>query len=269
MIAFNRCVKGHAAYLLILLLSIPLALAARGAQATGAAPLTNDDIIKMVQAKFGDNVIVAKIKSSPCKFDTSMDALTKLKAASVSDAVMQAMMEPAGPASPVHSVVRVAEPPLVPGFPSNATVAYKRPDGTFTAVEQCPAPDTKTGGTGRMILTQGFSSIKAKSVYRGAEAPLRIGDRRPTFYVRSNSERVVSLVRLEKKGDHREIEVERAGLSSGTGFREKDRVNATVTRVAEGMLSVIPTQELPNGEYLITFDDMGANAFDFGIAVAK
>jgi hypothetical protein len=93
----HRFVKFDAACFLILLFALVATVAARAAQAPGAAPLTDDDVIKMVQMKFGDSVIVAKIKSSACKFDTSMDALGKLKAAGVSDAVMQAMVEPAAP----------------------------------------------------------------------------------------------------------------------------------------------------------------------------
>jgi len=68
------------------------------AQAVPAQGLTNDDIIKMVQVKLADSVIIAKIKSSACAFDTSVDGLTKLKQAGVSDAVLQAMVEGGGQA---------------------------------------------------------------------------------------------------------------------------------------------------------------------------
>ena len=60
------------------------------AQAQG---LSNDDIIKLVQMKLGDSVIIAKIKSSPCAFETSVDGIAKLKQAGVSDVVLQAMVE--------------------------------------------------------------------------------------------------------------------------------------------------------------------------------
>jgi hypothetical protein len=60
----------------------------------GEAPgevITNGDVVKMVKAKLGDSIIISKIKSSACNFDTSVDALVKLKEAGVSDAVIQAM----------------------------------------------------------------------------------------------------------------------------------------------------------------------------------
>lgn len=55
--------------------------------------LTNADIIKMAQAKLGDAVITSEIKHSKCDFDTSPNALIKLKQAGVSDRVLEAMTE--------------------------------------------------------------------------------------------------------------------------------------------------------------------------------
>jgi len=55
--------------------------------------LTNDKVIKMASVKLGDAVILGKIKTSQCNFDTSTDALIKLKQAGVSDTVLQAMIE--------------------------------------------------------------------------------------------------------------------------------------------------------------------------------
>jgi tetratricopeptide (TPR) repeat protein len=66
-------------------------------QASGPPALTNDDVVKMVQAQLPDSVIIAKIKSSSCAFDTSPDALISLKKSGVSAAVLQAMAEAPGP----------------------------------------------------------------------------------------------------------------------------------------------------------------------------
>ncbi len=55
--------------------------------------LTNDDIIKLVKAELGDQVVIDKIKSSPGdKLDTSTDALIRLKKAGVSKAVIDAII---------------------------------------------------------------------------------------------------------------------------------------------------------------------------------
>lgn len=62
-----------------------------------ANELTNKDVLDMTKAGLSSDVIIAKIKSSKTKFDTSPNTLTELKAANVSDAVILAMVE--GPAA--------------------------------------------------------------------------------------------------------------------------------------------------------------------------
>src|SRR5436309_1318867 len=77
--------------------------------------VTNDDIIKMVQAKLGDGIVISKIKASPCAFDTSVDALVKLKETGVSDPVIQAMHDcqeaaKAAPEPPANEPVPAGNP---------------------------------------------------------------------------------------------------------------------------------------------------------------
>jgi len=58
-------------------------------------PLSNNDVIRMVQVGLSDDVIVEKIRSATSiAFDTSVDGLTSLKSAKVSDAVIKAMISP-------------------------------------------------------------------------------------------------------------------------------------------------------------------------------
>jgi hypothetical protein len=75
------------------------ALAQSGSQSpTAPQTFTNDDVIKLVQAQLSESVILAKIKSSTCDFDTNTDALIKLKRAGVSEPVLQAMLDAMTPA---------------------------------------------------------------------------------------------------------------------------------------------------------------------------
>jgi hypothetical protein len=59
--------------------------------------LTNADVLRIVAAKLGNEVIVAKIRTSTCDFDTTVDTILKLKIAGVSDSVIQAMVESGKP----------------------------------------------------------------------------------------------------------------------------------------------------------------------------
>lgn len=56
-------------------------------------PLTNNEVVSMVKAGLRADVIIAKVQTSECAFDTSPVALEKLKAAGVPETVMLAMVE--------------------------------------------------------------------------------------------------------------------------------------------------------------------------------
>ena len=66
----------------------------KASQAEAASTLTNTDVVKMVQSKLSDPIIIHKIKSSKRRFDTSSEALVALTKAGVSERVIIAMMEP-------------------------------------------------------------------------------------------------------------------------------------------------------------------------------
>jgi len=57
-----------------------------------AAPMTNDDVIKMVKGGLGDATVLQAIDAAEPAFDTSPDGLVKLKQGGVSDAVIQKML---------------------------------------------------------------------------------------------------------------------------------------------------------------------------------
>ncbi|MBA3248536.1 MAG: hypothetical protein H0T63_10700, partial [Pyrinomonadaceae bacterium] len=65
-------------------------------------PLLNKDIASMVKAKIAPEVIVAKIKSSRCHFDTTPSVLAEMKQGGISNEVLMAMIEaPYGSPKPV------------------------------------------------------------------------------------------------------------------------------------------------------------------------
>ena len=83
-----------------------------------ARPLTNDDVLGMVEAKLAPEVVVEKIKASPRDFDTSPGALGRLKEAGVPDALL---------------LVMVMSPKL--GAPAPGRVAVQVPAGTPVELE--------------------------------------------------------------------------------------------------------------------------------------
>jgi hypothetical protein len=83
--------------ILFLLILLPISPRPVSAQEPNRA-LTNTDIINMTKSGIGDQVIVLSIQKATTKFDTSPESLIQLKAAGVTDAVMNAMLN-ASPAS--------------------------------------------------------------------------------------------------------------------------------------------------------------------------
>ncbi len=70
--------------LLSFLLAVPLAAI--------AAPMTNDDVIKMVKGGLSDTTVLQAIDAAEPGFDTSPDGLVNLKQGGVGEAVIQRIM---------------------------------------------------------------------------------------------------------------------------------------------------------------------------------
>ena len=62
-------------------------------QSKTQVPLTNSDVVGMLKAGIGAEIIVAKIKNASCSFDTSPAALKELKDAGVPDSVILVMVQ--------------------------------------------------------------------------------------------------------------------------------------------------------------------------------
>ncbi|HEY3037289.1 MAG TPA: hypothetical protein VGJ66_01060 [Pyrinomonadaceae bacterium] len=89
---------------------------------TGATELTNKDVLDMVKSGLATEIVVAKIKASPGKFDTSAATLAELKSANVPDAVIMAMVGDA-----LEAPASTADPKPI--------VEVKVPDGTEIEIQ--------------------------------------------------------------------------------------------------------------------------------------
>lgn len=105
--------------LCLLAFAVPLACA--------AAPMTNDDVIKMVKGGLGDATVLQAIEGAEPGFDTSADGLVKLKQGGVSEAVIQRILAKRG------------------GAPAAAAVCSEC--GTVTGIREIEKPRKVGAGT--------------------------------------------------------------------------------------------------------------------------
>jgi hypothetical protein len=76
--------------------------------AAGPAAMTNRDVIRLLQAKISEDIIITKIKQSKTRFDTSVDGLVALRTAGASDRLMALVMDPS--AEPPAAAANAAAP---------------------------------------------------------------------------------------------------------------------------------------------------------------
>ena len=122
-------------------------------------PLTNADVVKLVQAGLGDDTILLAIQNSATSFDTSPEALIELKAKGVSPAVMNAILK-AGVAA--HS----------PAAPAGAAPASSNPEGVALMARVVEA----FGGAQRLATLQGtrYKGTRQVKLPTGAETTLQV-----------------------------------------------------------------------------------------------
>jgi hypothetical protein len=81
-----------------LFLLLTPSFAAAQSNDTDVSPLSNKDVLTMVQNNVAEDAIIRSIKASPCTFDTFPPVLKDMKRRGVPDAVLQAMVDaPYGP----------------------------------------------------------------------------------------------------------------------------------------------------------------------------
>lgn len=261
-----------------------------------AEKLNNDTVLSLVSAGLPDEVIVAKIKSSPVEFKLSTDDIIALKAKGLSGPVITAMIERANVLSRPAMSLDAADP-AVP-HPSGVYVLQnwlsepkmKRIDPTATS-------QAKTGGILGYALTSGIASMSIKAAVQNETSRTAVQARKPVFFMffdESNPDNAVAtsswasgsastisspneltLIGLEKKKGRREARVGSMNIAGAkVGVMDKDRVEFEFEMVRPGVYKISPKSELAPGEYGFIFSltsgggangAMTARIFDFTI----
>jgi hypothetical protein len=195
-----------------------------------AEDVTNDRVIEMAKKGLDDDIIVAKIKTGHPKFSLTDNDMMALKNAGVSGKVIAAMLEA-----------------------SVLTTAVVKIDGN--PVELHTLGEVKTGGRLGYLLTQGIKSVKQKAYLEGQHAPV-ICSHNPKIDIelpRNDTIDNYIVVRMNGKGDRRELEVASVGAAVGAkvGVRAEDVVKTSTEDLGSRHYRITCRNELRKGEYIL------------------
>jgi hypothetical protein len=223
--------------------------------------LTNQDVVRMTKAEFGDATIVKTIESHGCAFDLSVDALLRLKEQGVSQPVIQAMLstskkaptaELPGPApAKGFQVTPVASADIV-----EEVGVYQVLNGKLRAIEP-EIVNWRTGGVIKSAVTLGLDKGHVNGTIAGAHSKTAVATTplgmagSIVFLIRcleGNSASEYQLLRFWQKGERREFRSVTGGVLHMSGGATNNVIEYHFDKIAPRTYKVeIPT--LPLGEY--------------------
>lgn len=159
--------------------------------------LSNKDILDMADSGLPPNVIVAKIKSSACEFDTAPASLKELKSKGVSDDVILAMVE-----APVHRS-KAVDPAAQTTTPSPTPAAQSPSDGKIRVlVTDSQSWEMRGGGSagGNSNGWGASSSFSGGARPQTAEIIKTINERCPEIVVTNRLDKADFVLTLDHEG---------------------------------------------------------------------
>jgi len=243
--------------------------------------LTNQSIIDMLELGFTEDIIVTKINTSKCDFNTEIDALKSLKEKGVNSNIIVAMMKAAKTIQENEEYVNDA----ISGI-------FIKDGEKMVRIHPTIFSGTKTNTLGA-ALSYGIADAKIKSTMLGATSNNIVNTTLPEFYFifernRNNislsdwwfsvatSPNQFALVKLETKGKRRELETGKVNIYAGTsvGVNEETIIKFRITEINDYEYKVVPESPLESGgEYCFFYQGSipqggysNQSVFDFSIS---
>jgi hypothetical protein len=264
--------------------------------------LNNSVVIDMKQMGLGDGVIVEKIKTSTCNFDTSLAGLKQLKAAGVSDAVITAMLSTHGPTAAPAAATASAAPAAVhstdpndPAAPHEAGIWLYDETGGKRKMTQLEPSVYSQGRSGSMVFMGWGATVKQQAVIRSSHAVMSTTNRSPAFYfyfehteaglsdshgATSPNEYILAQFEVADKDNQRRLVIgSMNAYAGGTSGADAQSVRSFgFDKISPGVYKVTTKDSLTNGEYgffyggtstggygIFAPNATGGKVFDFGV----
>ncbi len=260
------------------LLGLCLALLALSGPSRGeSAPLTNADVIKMLNAGLAPETVRLTVRTAPSKFDTSPDGLIALKQAGVDESVVEAMISAqAGGGAPAGK--SGSDTPRINPEEIMLVDEGQRHQMRYTVAQVRTA-----------ARAMGWGGVGTYAVLNGPQARLRISNPRPAFDIavpgNAQPESYLTLASFAvRRNNTREVLIGGGYRSYSTGIHP-DRIVPTrgepladQSGAPDGftLFRVTPDRDLAPGEYaLVTYNSQvrvlgffasgNDSYFDFGV----
>jgi hypothetical protein len=216
--------------------------------ATSQAKMTIADVIKLSKAGVGDDLIIQQLKKKNHVFDLSTDQILQLKAAHVSDRVVQVMLDPRTD-SVQPPAVKTASPPVPvqtqqpalqasrqespdPALPSEIGV-YAKVKGKWTEVLP-EVVNWKTGGVVKSVATVGIVKGDLNGHINGASSRNHLTTPLEFLIVVPDGVAITEyqLLKLHQHGSSREFRTVTGGVFHVSGGATRDLLSFEGVKVA-------------------------------------
>jgi hypothetical protein len=242
------------------------------AAAEAPKPLTNDDVVTMVQAGLDHGLVIEKIKASKTAFDTTPGALVALKKAGVGDDIIRVMVNPAYEGNPPQGNGNGPSPEAcqVPPDGRPLWLSGASPAMWYSDPDKGDRVDMNyERGT---IETVGFVVHARLLVLHPIRAGLRLGSRARFLSCINPTDAPLVHFSLDKGSNERNTSVGRVGPFGGSwNISEEDLVPFKFEKTPEGYFRITPDTPLKPGEYgfvpqgSIGFFAAGERVYTFGV----
>ena len=211
--------------------------------------LSVEDVVALVEAGLGDDVVVEKLRQNATAFDLSVDQLLSLQNAGVSSEIIKAMINPAAGtgASGGSGSAQARDPNWPPDIPDELGL-YTRTDGKVTQLE----PEVvawKARGRLMSFATSGLVGDHKNGVVKGRNSRYQVSMPSEVFIVvpEGASANEYQCVSMRQKNKQREFRISTAGTVM-EGSADKNFVQFEAQKVASRLYRIELT-ELEPGEY--------------------
>jgi hypothetical protein len=202
-----------------------------------------DDIVEMSKAGMSESLVITKLRKEGQAFDLKPADMVRLKQSGVTDAVMQAMLDPSAPTSNTPTVAAPSNPTLDTGV-------YFRKDGKWAEVLP-EVVNWKTGGVLKSIASAGIVKGDVNGNIEGPNS--RNSVKSPLEFMVVTAEGIAiteyQLIRMRPNREYREFRTVTGGVMHVKGGATRDLVPFEHKKTATRTYEIILPSNIGAGEY--------------------